>query len=274
MGVFDVVLNPVGSAKTLTRKVTHAIAKPPVYKEGINRELGNIMTTTGKQGIEKRLGRYSQSSGHERAARRPRPMLSHLRPHSRAGVGKGTRTADLAAIGALTTAPPAKADTGDGSAELQAVKDRVSQIETTAIPELQEQRDVLRDPNSDPVEKQRILLLRGYPLGTTGPAGDGVDGVIGTKTRDAIIAEAKKIEGEIRGAQEELNLARDSVTQLEMRAAQENAQSSRGNELFGKVSPWVGTAAGIYLGYRTRGGAVKKSNIVAQGMRLERRTLC
>lgn len=181
-----------------------------------------------------------------------------------AGVGKGTRTADLAAIGALTTAPPAKADTGDGSAELQAVKDRVSQIETTAIPELQEQRDVLRDPNSDPVEKQRILLLRGYPLGTTGPAGDGVDGVIGKKTRDAIIAEAKKIEGEIGRAQEELNLARDSVTQLEMRAAQENAQSSRGNELFGKVSPWVGTAAGIYLGYRTRGGAVKKSDIVAK----------
>lgn len=264
-GVFDVVLNPVGSAKTLTRKVTHAIAKPPVYKEGINRELGNIMTTTGKQGIEKRLAdiRKVQGMNAPRGGRAPN-ALAPKGPIRGAGVGKGTRTADLAAIGALTTAPPAKADTGDGSAELQAVKDRVSQIETTAIPELQEQRDVLRDPNSDPVEKQRILLLRGYPLGTTGPAGDGVDGVIGTKTRDAIIAEAKKIEGEIGGAQEELNLARDSVTQLEMRAAQENAQSSRGNELFGKVSPWVGTAAGIYLGYRTRGGAVKKSDIVAR----------
>lgn len=264
-GVLDLVGNPVNTAKSAARSVVHTFAKPPIYKEGVNRELGNIMTTTGKQGIEKRLAdiRKVQGMNAPRGGRAPN-ALAPKGPVRGAGVGKGTRTADLAAIVALTTAPPAKADTGDGSAELQAVKDRVSQIETTAIPELQEQRDVLRDPNSDPVEKQRILLLRGYPLGTTGPAGDGVDGVIGTKTRDAIIAEAKKIEGEIGGAQEELNLARDSVTQLEMRAAQENAQSSRGNELFGKVSPWVGTAAGIYLGYRTRGGAVKKSNIVAR----------
>jgi len=75
-GVFDVVLNPVGSAKTLTRKVTHAIAKPPVYKEGINRELGNIMTTTGKQGIEKRLAdiRKVQGMNAPRGGRAPNAL--------------------------------------------------------------------------------------------------------------------------------------------------------------------------------------------------------
>ena len=92
-GVFDVVLNPVGSAKTLTRKVTHAIAKPPVYKEGVNRELGNIMTTTGKQGIEKRLAdiRKVQGMNPPRGGRAPNALATPPKgPVRGAGVGGNT----------------------------------------------------------------------------------------------------------------------------------------------------------------------------------------
>jgi hypothetical protein len=75
-GVLDLVGNPVNTAKSAARSVVHTFAKPPIYKEGVNRELGNIMTTTGKQGIEKRLAdiRKVQGMNAPRGGRAPNAL--------------------------------------------------------------------------------------------------------------------------------------------------------------------------------------------------------
>jgi GNAT superfamily N-acetyltransferase len=169
----------------------------------------------------------------------------------------GTRTADAAAIAALGIAPPAQGQSG-ASAELEAAKQRVTQIETQEIPRLESDLRLLEAPDTDAKVLQDVLQRRGFDLG---PA--GIDGRIGPDTRKAIAENVKQIRQDIETQRKELEQARKNVTQQEMRAAQAAAQPNTANDIFGKAAPWIGAAAGVYLGYRTRGGAVKKSQVAA-----------
>ena len=183
-------------------------------------------------------------------------------------VGKsklGTRTADAAAIAALSTAPPAQADTG-GGAELEAANervriasDRVLQIEKTAIPQLENDLRLIEDPKADPRALQELLARRGLYKGP-------IDGVIGPQSRDAIAENRKMIRDDLQTQRAELEQARNEETaarqglkQAEMREIQRKAEPNAALNLAGLVGTTAAIAGGIYLAKKGRAGAVAKS---------------
>jgi hypothetical protein len=184
----------------------------------------------------------------------------------------GTRIADGAAIATLgLQGGTADADTGGLSAELQKANERIALAEKTTadtrsgITKLQSQLEMLQDPAGDIAAKQSILKLRGRKLGTTGPEGDGVDGVDGPNTIAAINDEAAKIEAAI--AREQANLekaqiaetkALDAAKQVRMQKIQADAQPGKNTELAREFGPYGGVAAGIAAAYLMRRGAGKK----------------
>jgi hypothetical protein len=184
----------------------------------------------------------------------------------------GTRTADAAAIATLgLQGGTADADTGGLSAELKTANERVALAEKTVadtrsgITKLQSQLEMLQDPAGDIAAKQSILKLRGRKLGTTGPRGDGVDGVDGPNTIAAINDEAAKIEAAIAREQASLEKAQiaetkalDAAKQVRMQKIQADAQPGKGTELAREFGPYGGVAAGIAAAYLMRRGAGQK----------------
>ena len=179
----------------------------------------------------------------------------------------GTRTADAAAIAALSIAPPAQADTGGGAnAELEAANervriasDRVLQIEKTAIPQLENDLRLIEDPKADPRALQELLARRGLYKGP-------IDGVIGPQSRDAIAENRKMIRDDLQTQRAELEQARNEETaarqglkQAEMREIQRKAEPNAALNLAGLVGTTAAIAGGIYLAKKGRAGAVAKS---------------
>jgi hypothetical protein len=124
---------------------------------------------------------------------------------------------------------------------------------------------MLQDPAGDIAAKQSILKLRGRKLGTTGPEGDGVDGVDGPNTIAAINDEAAKIEAAIAREQASLEKAQiaetkalDAAKQVRMQKIQADAQPGKNTELAREFGPYGGVAAGIAAAYLTRRGAGQK----------------
>jgi hypothetical protein len=212
--------------------------------------------------------------GSGRKVGKPKPMPM---PPKRNKIG--THAADAAAIAAIGMPPStAQADTGGVSAELDAAKQRVTDIEAQitsieqqAIPELEQQIRQLQDPKGDIASKQEILKLRGRSLGTTGPRGDGVDGVEGRNTLAAINDEVKKIEADIRLRRQdkddlakELDKARKRRTDIELRQVAEDGKVGPLTESIREFAPWIGTGLGLAWMTRGRYGAVVKSRAAAQ----------
>lgn len=190
-------------------------------------------------------------------------------------VGKGklsTRTADAAAIAMLgLQGGTAEADTGGLSADLQKANERIALAEKTiadtrsGITNLQSQLEMLQDPAGDIAAKQSILKLRGRYLGTTGPKGDGVDGVDGDNTTAAINDEAAKIEAAIIREQASLEKAQiaeaeeiKAAKSIRMQKIQADAEPGRYTELAREFGPYGGVAAGIAAAYLMRRGAGQK----------------
>lgn len=194
-------------------------------------------------------------------------------------VGKsklGTRTADAAAIAALSIAPPAQADTG-GGAELEAANERVNMATQRVadvdanIATLKSELDLLerayaRDPGVDATQVQLLLEARNFDLGPK-----GADGRIGPDTREAIKGNIATIKGEIAKEQSqrekavsEVADARKGVTQAEMRLAQQEAEVGPVTKIMREVAPWAGTIGGLAIAGFSRRGAVVKSRVAAQ----------
>jgi hypothetical protein len=124
---------------------------------------------------------------------------------------------------------------------------------------------MLQDPAGDIAAKQSILKLRGRKLGTTGPEGDGVDGVDGPNTTLAINDEAAKIEAAIAREQASLEKAQiaeaeeiKAAKQIRMQKIQADAQPGKNTELAREFGPYGGVAAGIAAAYLMRRGAGQK----------------
>jgi hypothetical protein len=92
-GVINTVLNPKRAVQEGARKAIHTVWKPTIMKEGVNRELGNILTTTGAKDIKKTLAEIRQV----RDASKPSPK----RAGNALAIGAGKPAKPKA-----TTAPP------------------------------------------------------------------------------------------------------------------------------------------------------------------------
>ena len=93
-GVINTVLNPKRAVQEGARKLAHTVWKPTIMKEGVNRELGNILTTTGAKDIKKTLTEIRQVRD-MRSGGRSNPMNKALAT----GAGKAAKPK-------ATTAPP------------------------------------------------------------------------------------------------------------------------------------------------------------------------
>jgi len=268
-GVTRAVLNPEQAARNATLWAVQRATTPAIFKPEVNRELGKILATRGREELLGIIGDIRQ-----------RQAAQAARPSSR-GSGPGAGSAgrqDLArdaTIGAaaLGAAGSASADEPDFTMQINAANRRIEtanarvlEIERTAIPRLEDDLRVLEDPNSDPKQVQRLLANRGFDLGPR-----GVDGVIGPATQRAIADNIREIKseigfqrGELERARAEETAARDGLTQAEMRAAQAQGASGGFSQVASKAAPFVGAAAGLAIGYLTRGGAVRNSAIAAQ----------
>ncbi len=275
------LMNPQDAARNAMLWAVQKVTTPAIFKPEVNRELGRILTTRGRDEL---LAVVAELRARQAAtARRPlTPPAGGAPPVPPAGgsasgrtVGKGklgTRTADAAAIATLgLQGGTADADTGGLSAELQKANERIALAEKTTadtrnnITKLQSQLEMLQDPAGDIAAKQSILKLRGRKLGTTGPEGDGVDGVDGPNTIAAINDEAAKIEAAIAREQASLEKAQiaetkalDAAKQVRMQKIQADAQPSKGTELAREFGPYGGVAAGIAAAYLMRRGAGQK----------------
>lgn len=273
--------------------VSDAGDQPWYNKEGVNKgALDDLAARYGKRVDD---GRFSGTDGRPgqgqdpadrrqndlsgAAGKEPKGAKQSSATEGRRTVGKpkkpskiGTRTADAAAIATLgLQGGTAEADTGGLSAELQAANERIALAEKTVadtrsgITNLQSQLEMLQDPAGDIAAKQSILKLRGRYLGTTGPKGDGVDGVDGPNTILAINDEAAKIEAAIAREQASLEKAQAAETkafeaakQIRMQKIQADAQPGKNTELAREFGPYGGVAAGIAAAYLMRRGAGQK----------------
>lgn len=285
------LMNPQEAAKNAALWAVERVTTPAIFKPEVNRELGNILSTRGRDELlaviaEIRARQLATGKGPKPTATPPAggatppgaptppptggtPAANALAPKP----GKlGTRTADAAAIATLgLQGGTAEADTGGVSAELKTANERVTVANKTVadtrvrITTLQSQLDMLQDPAGDIAAKQSILKLRGRYLGTTGPKGDGVDGVDGDNTTAAINDEAAKIEAAIireqaslEKAQIEETKALEAAKQVRMQKIQADAQPGKGTELAREFGPYGGVAAGIAAAYLMRRGAGQK----------------
>jgi hypothetical protein len=269
----------------LGRSIGNRLGQPSIYRPRTNREAANILLATGEQ-IPIQIARIAKRAA-ERANGRSGPPSGGQPPAGGTPAanalaqkpGKlGTRTADAAAIATLgLQGGTADADTGGLSAELQKANERIALAEKTTadtrsgITKLQSQLEMLQDPAGDIAAKQSILKLRGRKLGTTGPEGDGVDGVDGPNTTLAINDEAAKIEAAIAREQASLEKAQiaeaeeiKAAKQIRMQKIQADAQPSKNTELAREFGPYGGVAAGIAAAYLMRRGAGQKFGKASQ----------
>jgi hypothetical protein len=262
------------------------VTTPAIFKPEVNRELGRILTTRGRDEL---LAVVAELRARQAAtARRPStPPAGGAPPVPPAGgsasgrtVGKGklgTRTADAAAIATLgLQGGTANADTGGASAELQKANEqaatatkRVADVDAK-ITRLQDELDLLerayaQDPTVDAKRVQLILEARDFDLGPK-----GADGRIGPDTRIAIKGNIAKIEGEIAKQQTErskaeqaeataLQTVKQAERQAKLNAMQAKNEPNMVLDVASKVAMLAGLAGGVYWAKRGRGGAVAKS---------------
>lgn len=277
------VMNPAEAAKNaaLWAVANAPMFRPAIFKPEVNRELGRILTTRGRDEL---LAVVAELRARQAATTRGAgtPPASGAAPPTPPTSGKpggklGTRAADAAAIAAVAGAPPAQAETSEKSTELKTANERLNTATQrlagvdNKITQLEEELQLLeraasQDPTVDATRVQLILEARGFDLGPR-----GADGKIGKDTRAAIAGNIKKIENDIETqraerekARGEVTASRKSVTQAEIRAIQARAEPSPLATTATLAGQLGAIAGGLYLAKRGRAGAVLKSGPAAQ----------
>jgi hypothetical protein len=277
------VMNPAEAAKNaaLWAVANAPVFRPAIFKPEVNRELGRILTTRGRDELLAVIGeiRARQAATARGAGTPPASGAAPPTPPTggKPGGKLGTRAADAAAIAAVAGAPPAQAETGKGSAELKTANERLNTATQrlagvdNKITQLEEELQLLeraasQDPTVDAKRVQLILDARGFDLGPK-----GADGKIGKDTRAAIAGNIKKIENDVETqraerekARGEVAASRKSVTQAEIRAIQARAEPSPLATTATLAGQLGAIAGGLYLAKRGRAGAVLKSGPAAQ----------
>jgi hypothetical protein len=184
----------------------------------------------------------------------------------------GARTADAAAIAALGISPTAEAQTGDGSAEVQAANERINELATFEANAQQKignaEQELKAFQGMSVAEKQRFLRDNGF----TGPNGEILedDGATGGLTTYAINRYTDKVRGAISEGTRELSTVRGEMDkaqqaalkaerQAKLKAMQAKNQPNMALDIASKAAMLAGLAGGVYLAKRGRSGAVAKS---------------
>jgi hypothetical protein len=275
------LINPQDAARNAMLWAVQKVTTPAIFKPEVNRELGRILTTRGRDDLLAVIGEIrARQAVTARGAGTP-PVSGAAPPTPPTG-GKpggklGTRAADAAAIAAVAGAPPAQADTGKESTELKTANERLNTATQrlagvdNKITQLEAELQLLeraasQDPTVDATRVQLILEARGFDLGPR-----GADGKIGKDTRAAIAGNIKKIENDIETQRSEREKARGevaalrkSVTQAEIRAIQARSEPSPIATTATLAGQLGAIAGGLYLAKRGRAGAVVKSGPAAQ----------
>lgn len=239
----DVLADMKGAAVKGARATVNRATQPDIFKPEVNRELGDILTTSGRNEI---MGVVEEMRA-AKAAKGGKSSKGSKSGNWRSGLAEqeGPTVAGGVIGGALGYAPDAVADDGAGL-ELSRAQDRIHELEA--------QQRALEE--GDPVAIQNLLQRRGYDLGPT-----GADGVIGPNTRKAIAENRKAI-------REELDIARERMAQLEEQAAFERTEAPAWKESLRELGPLGGMVGGALIGGLTRGRGVRaasrKSEAVAR----------
>lgn len=231
-------------AETASRRATMS----GIYQREVNEELGKILFASGRDELLAILDEVDAlvAGGAGRGDDVTEAASGLIRLKGQGGA-KQVLT-DALAIGALATAaiePP--------------VAEAQEAVSSGDIAKLQSELDALKSADITPQEKQRVLLNRGHNLGTTGPNGDGIDGVIGEKTRTAIQEEISKIEGEI--------------NERRMQSALEDTQPNSAMGALQQAAPWIGAGLGLLGANRYRRYNVRQSQQRANALERSVNTL-
>jgi hypothetical protein len=275
------LINPQDAARNAMLWAVQKVTTPAIFKPEVNRELGRILTTRGRDDLLAVIGeiRARQAATARGAGTPPASGAAPPTPPTggKPGGKLGTRAADAAAIAAVAGAPPAQAETSEKSTELKTANERLNTATqrldgvNNKITQLEEELQLLeraasQDPTVDARRVQLILEARGFDLGPR-----GADGKIGKDTRAAIAGNIKKIENDIETqraerekARGEVAASRKSVTQAEIRAIQARAEPSPLATTATLAGQLGAIAGGLYLAKRGRAGAVLKSGPAAQ----------
>lgn len=299
------LMNPQEAAKNAALWAVERVTTPAIFKPEVNRELGNILSTRGRDELlaviaEIRARQLATGKGPKPPATPPAggatppsaptppptggtPAANALAPKP----GKlGTRTADAAAIATLgLQGGTAEADTGGVSAELKTANERVNtatkRIETadSELARLREEVLLLERvaaeeppvplvPTAEGKRVQRILAARNFDLGP-----NGVDGRVGNDTRKALagnIAAIKsdiaKTEAERESALKEAVDARNAEKQAQYLQMQRDAEPSSSQGLLVGGAALGAAIAGAML---AKGGRFRNVNFGRYGSQIK-----
>lgn len=155
-----------------------------------------------------------------------------------------------AAVGGVVD--PAEAQTAVDPAEIRAVGERISALESEMIPQLESDRRMLDE--GSPEEVQAILDRRGFDLGP-----HGRDGKIGPDTKLAIADNKAQIDQELKTYRAELEIARKRREDLEQQAAYAATAPGPIHQAVRQYAPAAGFLAGALGGKGLRSLAVRNA---------------
>jgi hypothetical protein len=269
------LMNPQDAARNAMLWAVQKVTTPAIFKPEVNRELGRILTTRGRDEL---LAVVAELRARQAAtARRPlTPPAGGAPPVPPAGgsasgrtVGKGklgTRTADAAAIAMLATGgPTAEADTGgttetDTGTDAQARIAELSQSQAGAQQQVTEYEQGLKDFKALSVtEKQRFLKENGF-LGSDGKP-LVIDGRPEGNTAFAIKAYEAQTGEAIAAAKTERDGFKKDINDIRVALAQKPEKQT--NPLIDKLTEYGTYGAVAYLAHRGRGAMVKGSQVSA-----------
>ncbi len=181
---------------------------------------------------------FGGSSG--QGGKGPPNALAPKKPNSEMRGSLGRAAAGGVIGGAVGSTADAEAQ--DYGAQLQAVSDRIAELEADQM--------FFRDATAEQIQER--LTKEGFDLGKY-----GADGKIGRDTAAAIKGLKAQIE-------QDLTDNRARRKELENQIAFEKTRPNDAQQILREAAPYLGAAAGIFFGGRSRMGAVKKAAVGAQ----------
>ena len=263
------IMNPAEAARNAALwAVSNApIFRPAIFKPEVNRELGRILATRGRDELiavigEIRARQIATGKGPKPpagAAPAPPPPTGGGRgPRNAPGKSKlGTRAADATALGILATGgPTAEAETGDAETRIA----ELSQSQANAQQHITEYEQALKTFEAmAPKEKQAFLKNNGY----TGPNGETInpDGDVRGLTGFAIQAYKNDLNGALAAQKAERESFRKQINQIRVGLAQRPEKQT--NPLLDKITEYATYGALAYGAHRFRGAMIKGSQVSA-----------
>lgn len=244
---------------------------PGLYDEDVNKALAPLisepMTETRRNALAASIGARQAERGKGATPRNPLnitppaaqqgPPTNPLAPRKPPGsngissmIAGGVIGGGVGALGG-----EAEAQTTNSTAELErARKEREDVLGILA--DIQAEQKFFT--TSSETELQRRLDREGFDLGPT-----GADGTIGKRTREAINGRKAQLEKKFDAARTRLTEADKAIQKWEREAASEATKPNDAQKALREWGPILGALAGLGLGAKLRGGAVKKAEKVA-----------